>query len=102
MLGVTLFHNCRGSFGKSTARRFGASWFHSGKYDFGADVQQHRLVVVAMETTTWHLHCWSASDLMRPRSVRRSYLMIRSAGIAMALLGTFLLAGDAAVMGVAL
>ncbi|HQL58188.1 MAG TPA: proton-conducting transporter membrane subunit [Myxococcota bacterium] len=93
-----------GSFGKSTARRFGASWF-----SFLASMilvlmsNNIGLLWVAMETTTL------ASALLvslRPdaASIRAawSYLMICSVGIAMALLGTFLLAGEAkAVMGVA-
>lgn len=86
-----------GHFGSAMARRFGAAWFAFLASMILVLVSGNiGLLWVAMETTTL------ASALLvclefDAASVRAAwtYLMICSVGIAMALLGTFLLAGEA-------
>lgn len=86
-----------GTFPRSTARRFGLAWF-----GFLASMvlvlisNNVGLLWVAMETTTLASALLVCLEFDAP-SVRASwtYLMICSVGIALALLGTFLLCGEA-------
>jgi hydrogenase-4 component F len=86
-----------GSFGRGKARRFGASWFGFLASMILVLVSNNvGLLWVAMETTTLASALLVCLEFDQP-SVRASwtYLMICSVGIALALLGTFLLCGEA-------
>jgi len=91
-------HGARdGTFGRSKARRFGAAWFGFLASMILVLVSNNvGMLWVAMETTTLASALLVCLDF-DPPSVRASwtYLMICSVGIALALLGTFLLCGEA-------
>lgn len=91
-----------GRFGRAKARRFGAAWFaFLASMNLVLVANNIGLLWVAMETTTLASALLVCLEPDAP-SVRAAwtYLMICSVGIALALLGTFLLAGEArTVMG---
>ncbi len=91
-----------GRFGRATGRRFGAAWFgFLASMNLVLIANNIGLLWVAMETTTLASALLVCLEPDAP-SIRAAwtYLMICSVGIALALLGTFLLAGEArTVMG---
>lgn len=91
-----------GRFGPAKARLFGAAWFaFLASMNLVLIANNIGLLWVAMETTTLASALLVCLEPDAP-SVRAAwtYLMICSVGIALALLGTFLLAGEArTVMG---